>query len=139
MKTCVSLRCPFQNICKHYNFLVDREPTCEHISEFIQASKYYEARQQLQTIKNELEQESLIQKYLDTDIVKSKQLVSNAISVSNLDDVIDIYVTTSRNVFSKLAQKYLTKYPFLQECDFHKDGYTHSYKLTFYMKSKSYF
>lgn len=27
--TCCSLSCPFINICKHYNFLVDRGNKCE--------------------------------------------------------------------------------------------------------------
>lgn len=35
--TCISLRCPLINFCKHYNFLIERGEKCETQQKIIDA------------------------------------------------------------------------------------------------------
>lgn len=40
--TCVSLNCPFIDVCKEYNFLIDRGSICEHAEHYLRLAKVYE-------------------------------------------------------------------------------------------------
>lgn len=140
MHTCVSLRCPYMNTCKEYNFLIDRNKHCDHAINLTAAAQLYMAREKLNIIKNYLENTQLIKKYLNYNAVSTeyKQPIP-AISIDY--DKITIYVTIDKNIFEDIMNTALKTFPEIGEFHFQKGPtqYCTSSYIECYIKTQSEF
>ena len=45
--TCCSLNCPFIDVCKEYNFLIERNNPCEHAEHILSAAERYKNKERI--------------------------------------------------------------------------------------------